>query len=255
MEYQHENVDTNAGVARNADDEHNKDDTVMKERPKKKEKRGPYQKIEPQTIIAAMTNVMRRGYDVEQASIAAQNQASHFTVRNSSIPYIVGDASSPSANQGQPPQEDPSNQAKTPINEDTDMAEALQDGQTPQGNNGTQASRYASPLSIEDQADMLPKKVEDTMKERFLQDNPSSTVRKLRKKRHEEALEDWKAFTATQQALNPTWVNEKIGDHISMQSFRIVMCSDFRVGCPIYTFRPQKSNGVTATNLRRTSRE
>lgn len=90
MEYQHANVDTNAGVARNANDEHNKgnyfnrhdedltkqqphlDDTVMKERPKKKKKRGPYQKIEPQTIIAATTNVMRRGYDVEQASIAAQ---------------------------------------------------------------------------------------------------------------------------------------------------------------------------------------
>lgn len=44
----------------------------MKERSKGKKKRGPYQKIEPQTIVAAATNVMRRGYDVEQASTAAQ---------------------------------------------------------------------------------------------------------------------------------------------------------------------------------------
>lgn len=43
----------------------------MKDRREKK-KRGSYQKIEPQTIVAAATNVIRRGYDVEQAATAAQ---------------------------------------------------------------------------------------------------------------------------------------------------------------------------------------
>lgn len=44
----------------------------MSDLPRKRRKRGPYQKIESQTILAAATNVIRRGYQIERAATAAQ---------------------------------------------------------------------------------------------------------------------------------------------------------------------------------------
>lgn len=44
----------------------------MPDRPRKRRKRGSYQKIESQTMLAAATNVVRRGYHLEQAATAAQ---------------------------------------------------------------------------------------------------------------------------------------------------------------------------------------
>lgn len=44
----------------------------MPDRPRKRRKRGPYQKIDSQTILAAAANVMRRGYNIEHAATAAQ---------------------------------------------------------------------------------------------------------------------------------------------------------------------------------------
>lgn len=48
------------------------EDESMPDQLRKSRKRGSYQKIESQTMLAAATNVVRRGYHVEQAATAAQ---------------------------------------------------------------------------------------------------------------------------------------------------------------------------------------
>ncbi|KAI7868978.1 hypothetical protein K492DRAFT_227231 [Lichtheimia hyalospora FSU 10163] len=116
-------------------------------------------------------------------------------------------------NQSQTPYEDQpqgQTQDQTQTNEDTSMPDAPEINLSSQTNDGIYAAQHAPTLSFEEQDAILRKRVEDTMKERFKQDNAPSSTRKLRKKRHEEALEDLKAFTATQQALNPTSEREVV---------------------------------------------
>ena len=55
-----------------------------------------------------------------------------------------------------------------------------------------------------DQEALLRKEVQESAKERFKRDNAPQRIRNPRKRRHEDALEDLKAYLATQQALNPT---------------------------------------------------
>ena len=106
--------------------------------------------------------------------------------------------------------QDHSQDQNHPSSDDTPMLDVIESNPQGQMNDGIYASQHAPSLSVEEQAVILRKRVEDTMKERFKQDNATQSVRKARKKRHEEALEDLKAFTATQQALNPVSEREVV---------------------------------------------
>ncbi|CDH61594.1 predicted protein [Lichtheimia corymbifera JMRC:FSU:9682] len=65
MDYQ--NKGNGNGITANSNEDESMPDQLRKSR-----KRGSYQKIESQTMLAAATNVVRRGYHVEQAATAAQ---------------------------------------------------------------------------------------------------------------------------------------------------------------------------------------
>ena len=59
----------------------------MPYRPRKRGKRGSYQKIERQTILAAAANVLNRGYNIEHAATAAQIKPS--TLRTAVRRYLL----------------------------------------------------------------------------------------------------------------------------------------------------------------------
>lgn len=59
----------------------------MPYRPRKRGKRGSYQKIESQTILAAAANVLARGYNIEHAATAAQIKPS--TLRTAVRRYLL----------------------------------------------------------------------------------------------------------------------------------------------------------------------